>query len=692
MSSIQSLGVGSGLDIKSIVSELVSAEKTPAANKLDAEEKSINDQISAYGNLKSKLSDIQAKLSALKSTATFQQRSVSVAASTTGATVATASAATTAIGGNYTLATTALAQAHTLYTSGGNAPFTSLNDTIGTGTLTVSFGTTVHTEPDNYVSFTNNSNSLSTQTITVNSTNNTLAGFRDYINAGNFGFTASTLYNGTNYILVLTSSLTGAKNSMNISVAEAPGNGDGNDLDDIGLSRLSFRQAGGGTQLIQSKAAQDATFSINNIPFTRDSNRVTDAIDGVTLTLKSTNPNDAVQISVARDTSNIETRVKDFVTAFNAFKDQLNQYTDYDADTKKGGIFLGNATISNIHRLVSEAIIQQVTYLTGNYVALTDLGINSDAQDGTLSLNTTKLAAALAANPDQVSRVFSVTAAASNAGVAYAGSTSATLPGSNYAVNVTRLATQGNLVSHPVAGPFPGFIINDTNDNFTISVDGISSASIGLTQTSYNTGADLATEIQNKINLDTSLRASNKSVQVNYANNRLTITSNSYGANSAIALTAVDINSQNTVGFATNLNGTSGVDVAGTINGLAATGSGRQLLSTTGNSIGLQLTITAAQTGSLGTVNFTRGSAESFDNLITRLTGTSGIISQQTSAFSTRLAGIRNRRDQLKLRTDKFESRLLTQFNAMDTLVASLRSQSNFLTQAFASSSSNHSH
>ena len=670
-SILKSLGTtGSGLDVKSIVAGLVDAQKAPTTKKLDVKEASIKQQISAYGELKSKLADFQTKLSTLKTESTFKQRSASVEQTAAGVTVATATAATTATAAAYDLEVTQLAKAQSLSTTGGNTLFTSLTDVIGTGAVQVRFGTTAGT-PGNAYNFTNDS-TLATQTITLTGANNTLASFRDYINAGSYGFTVSTLYDGTNYTLVLTGSQTGAKNSLQLTVT---GDGDGNDVNNSGLSRLNFNA--GPAALTQGNAAQNATVRLNNITINPSSNTVTDAIPGVTLTLKNTNTNNAVKINVTADNSAVESKVGDFVSAFNTLKTKLNDLTVYDAATGEKGIFLGNSTTTNIKRLLSNELTQSVTNLSGNYRALADLGITTNTADGTLLLDTDKFNAAVTADVNQVARVFGITTSATNSGVSYSGSTSDTVAGT-YAVNVTALATKGLAVNGVQTVTITG-----ANDSFNIQVDGVSSGVIQLTDAVYGGPAALAVEVQNKINADTSLVAGGKSVTVAVTNGtNFTITSASYGSSSTILFATLP-------GFLQAGTVAAGVDIAGTINGVPTTGTGQYLVSNSGNSKGLQLKITSTVLGALGTVNFTRGKADTLNTLVDRLIQSTGLIAQNTTSANDQLISINSQRETLNKRTAAYEARLTKQFNALDRAVSSLKSQSDFLTQALAGLAAN---
>ena len=287
--AISSLGVGSGLDLSSIVSNLVNAESVPTENRLFLKEKDVTTELSAFGALKSSLSIFQDSLSNLQSSTVFNAKKVTNSDDS----VFTATAENAADPGSYSIEVSAIAQAQSLATSAATA-FVDVNDTIGTGTLTIQFGTT-STGP---YAFTQDT-SKATQTITVSAANNntTLSGMRDYINDNDFGVQASIVNDGNGYRLLLTSESTGAKNSMNITVTS---DGDGNDNDNSGLSQLAFN-ASAQASVTQTVAAQDAALSINGLDITRESNTVSGAIGGLTLELLKADVGNTVKLSVAEN-------------------------------------------------------------------------------------------------------------------------------------------------------------------------------------------------------------------------------------------------------------------------------------------------------------------------------------------------------------------------------------------------------
>jgi flagellar hook-associated protein 2 len=375
---------GSVIDVSSLVSQLVTASRAGKDSQIATQTQTVTTQISAVGSLKSALSTFQSSLSAIDTPGAFS----AMTANTSNATAFTATAGTSAVAGTYSVSISQLAQAQQLVSN----PFTAgASAAIGTGTLQVSIG------GQNF-------------SVAVNSANNTLSGIASTINsaAGNPGVTA-TVINGTDGAhLVLSSTLTGAANT--ISVAETDG---GN-----ALSALTY-SAGGTTNYTQNAAAQDAQFSISGIPHTSASNTIDDAISGVTLNLLAptttttgtgtgTGTATPATLSITNDTSAISTNVSAFVDAYNTMVGSISSLNSYDQTTNTAGPLLGDALLSGIQNDIRSTLYSVVNTGSSTYNSLASVGITTNS-DGTLTFNSTKFNAALSAAPGAVSSLFSST-------------------------------------------------------------------------------------------------------------------------------------------------------------------------------------------------------------------------------------------------------------------------------------------
>ena len=162
------------------------------------------------------------------------------------------------------------------------------------------------------------------------------------------------------------------------------------------------------------------------------------------------------------------------------------------------------------------------------------------------------------------------------------------------------------------------------------------------------------------------------------------ITSTRYGSESTVEITAVDTATTAQLGLAVGT-GTAGLDVAGTIGGIAATGKGQLLIGGIGSdSEGLQLLIEGGLTGSRGTVDFSRGVAHQLNELIAGFLEPEGVLASRTGGIQGRVDDITDKREVLNRRIEALEIRYRAQFNALDTLLSQLRTTSDFLTQQLA--------
>ena len=670
MAAISSLGVGSGLDLGSLVSGLLEAERAPVANRLAVKEQNLSAELSAFGLLRSSLAQFQSSLSGLQSATAFNAKDISLSNDS----VFSASVEDFADVGNYSVEVTALAKAQSLASNAASA-FTTVDDVIGEGTLTIQFGSTTTTPS---YSFTPDAGQ-SPQVIDVSAANgnNTLSGLRDYINDNEFDVQAAIVNDGSGYRLVLTSERTGALNSMEITVT---GDTDLNDNDNSGLSQLAFNAAAQ-TSMLQTVSAQDAALSINGLNITRDTNSVTGAINGVTLDLLKADIGTIVNVGVSESRTEVTAQINGFVDAYNDLVDNIDSLTAYDPETGTGSVLIGDFTVRSISSQIRSVIFGSVSGLNGNIRSLVDIGITTNS-NGTLDVDSVKLADALENYGSEVEALFSLQGRVTDPGVRYLGATAETRTG-EYAVGVTSFLTQGVITG---TGPVTNLSVTNNSNNLTLLVDGFSTGNITLTNGSYANEDALAAEIQTQINAAPTLVANGASVTVSYdaPSDRFVITSDKSGAGSSVEITAIDPQVDNRFGLAIG-SGTDGTDFAGTINGLPADASGGVLTSQSGDSAGLSVEIVGGVTGSRGTVSVTRGLAGTLDALLDNFLQVDGFIASRESSINDGLEDIEDERFRLDDRIAALEARLIRQFSALDALVAQFNQTSSFLSQQLAS-------
>ena len=425
MAAISSLGVGSGLDLGSLVNGLIEAERVPAETRLVQKEQDLTAELSAFGLLRSSLAQFQSSFSGLQSSTAFNAKSISLSNENA---PFSATVENFADVGSYSVEVSAIARAQSLATNAATA-FATVDDVVGEGTLTIQFGTT--TTVPSYAFTPDSAQSPQVLDISAANGNNTLSGLRDYINDNDFNVQAAIVNDGSGYRLVLTSERTGAMNSMEISVS---GDGDGNDTDNTGLSQLAFNASAQGS-LGQTVAAQDAALSVNGLAITRDTNTVTGAINGVTLELEKADIGNIVNVDISENRNEITASINGFVEAYNGLAESIDSLTAYNPETRSGSILTGDFTVRSIESRIRSIVFGSVAGLQGNVRSLVDIGITTDST-GKLNVDQARLEDALDNNSDEVQALFTLQGRTTDPGVRYLSATPET-KNDEYAVNVT---------------------------------------------------------------------------------------------------------------------------------------------------------------------------------------------------------------------------------------------------------------
>lgn len=370
-SVLQALGLGSGLDIQNLVSTLTEAEMNAANKRVERQQESVTAQVSGMASLKSSLSVFQASLLSLTTGQTFSPRS----ATSSHEDMLTVTADSDAVVGNYRVEIEQLATSQQLLSDSFTGGRTAV---VGTGELTLSVG------GDSF-------------TVTIDSTNSTLADIRDAINDSedNSGVSAALIY-GTNgeAQLLLSSNETGAGHDITVSAT----GGDG------GLSVLTYGPSDT-ANYTEDQSSQDAIVYVAGVKHTSSSNTVSDAVDGITLNLLEADLGTEITVQVANNSTNMVSLVETFVTAYNTLNEQMSSLGKYDAATQTAGSLLGDAIYNNVQRQLSHALRDQVAGLGSVYNSLSALGVTTTAS-GSLTLDEDKLNAALSADYEAVAETL----------------------------------------------------------------------------------------------------------------------------------------------------------------------------------------------------------------------------------------------------------------------------------------------
>jgi flagellar hook-associated protein 2 len=368
MASISSPGIGSGIDVQSIVSQLVALEKAPLT-KLETQANSIKTKISTYGTISSQVSALGDAAFKLGNASGWN----SVTATSSNASAISVKAAAGAPVTSLTMEVSQLAKAQSTASSA-----LASGASVGAGTLTIELGRW------NAGSFT--AGSETPVNVTINAGEDSLSEIAAKINDADAGVSATVLKDASGERLLLRSKETGAENGFRITASDA----DGNNGDASGLSRLAYNgTAGTGTTL--SQAGRNAMATINGVAIETASNTLSDTLPGLTIQLSqvTTAP---VEIDVSTDQDAIRANVQAFVDAYNSLNNTLATTTKYDEATKTAGTLQGDATAVGLQNALRG--MMRSTTASSPFSRLSDIGIEIKT-GGAMSLDAEKFSAAL---------------------------------------------------------------------------------------------------------------------------------------------------------------------------------------------------------------------------------------------------------------------------------------------------------
>lgn len=393
-------GIGSGIDIDSIVKAMVSAEQAPKQGQLGKLESKTTTQLTSLGQLKGAISSFQTALAALNSPSQFLART----ASSSDSKVLGATASQSAPAGSYKLEVTQLASSSKVALA---AVPSAEGTTLSSGTLSIKVGAT---------------NVLD---VVVDSSNNTLAGVRDAINKAPSGVSASIVTDDQGSRLVLSGSKSGDGNDISVSVV-----GDAAEAGQTALSTLAFSGDAVAPDAADTSAypdgtsdanyiadmqtfnasgkvitaAQSSKMTVDGLSITRDSNTISKVIDGVSLDLKTLGTS---TLTVAQDQAGVKANVQKFADAYNTMIGFINSATKVtvvnDTSAPVTGALLGDSSV----RSLVNTVRSELTAVQGDgaFRVLADLGVTTQ-KDGTLKVDSTILGKAISADFDGIAGYF----------------------------------------------------------------------------------------------------------------------------------------------------------------------------------------------------------------------------------------------------------------------------------------------
>ncbi|MEN6355586.1 MAG: flagellar filament capping protein FliD [Armatimonadota bacterium] len=644
--SMSVAGLSSGLDTQSIITKIMEyAKKTEQS--LEADQAVAKTKLTVWQGFNSKVLSLNTKVAAIADAADFKTNTVT----SSNEDILTASASTSADPGSYYLTVSKRAQVHQI-SSPTDITYASTNDVVGTGDVSFAFTDTTK----NF-------------TVSLDSNNNTLAGMRDAINRAGKGVKAAIINSGTaadpKYQLLLTSKDSGADSQFTVS------------------NTLTGGTAPVLTKVIQQ--GQNAEIKLGSgadaITITKSTNTVTDLIPGVTLNLISADDTKPIKIDIARDSGTVKTAIQDFVDEYNGLVDQFKEQFSYDTSSGDTGTLFGDFQLQSVQQNIISALSNPVAGLDSSLNSLASLGITHDT-DGHLQVNNSTLSKALENNMDSVNRVFSAGLDSDSTYVSFATSTSDTKSSgkSSWSVQITQAATQSRVTA--------GTAMADTlGADETLTVNGKD------IQLKEGWTTDQVVEEINANSNDTGITVSATGYDGTGTGSYLTFKSVRYGSNTNFSVRSNVESASGTTGVGSvlispNLTGVPGKDVEGTINGATCKGSGQILTvkdeKNDANGLSLIITANAPMTSN---VKYTQGVGDRLRSLLNNMTSSTGAITQAQDSLNTTISDFDDQIADEKAKLTAKEDQLWTQFNAMESKMADLQQQGNWLSSALSSNS-----
>ncbi|WP_337881094.1 flagellar filament capping protein FliD [Rheinheimera sp.] len=348
MATITNAGVGSGLDLESIISATLQAEYQPKAQRISTQESSLKVQLTGLGAIKSVLAKLQDVVEGLAKTSVFENRTATLRQpenATSEGDLISVTTSTTATPGAFKVSVDQLASGSRAISSAGNT-FSSSSDVVSAsgGTLTFEAGD---------------------QSFSIDvAAGATLEDVRQAVNKSknNFGISVNIINTGTESQLVITSNKTGAGNDLKITSNTA-------ELDK--LSTEAFGGGAGGVAIAVADQAKDAIISVDGIQITSDTNTFKDAVQGLTIKAERESlSGETAKATIDYDRTGVTTKIDEFITAYNNAIETINQQS-----LLVSAPLYGDSTV----RAIKDQLINTLSTVVsgaGDYESIFDIGLS----------------------------------------------------------------------------------------------------------------------------------------------------------------------------------------------------------------------------------------------------------------------------------------------------------------------------
>lgn len=626
-------GLISGIDYRALIDQIITAEgknATQARNQVDI----IKQQQTAIATYRGLLDSLRTAAKGMRDGTSFDAMSASTAAIIGTKPIASASATPTAATASYSLSVTSLAKAQKL----GSVPQVNTAAPVGVaGTFTING-----------------------QAVTVNATD-TLLDVRDKINALNQGsgptrVSASILsVSGNSQRLVLTSETLGAAGA---TLADTSGTV----LQSLGF--LSDPNTVNNTSVLQ--AGTNAQFSIDGVSFNRTTNVISDAVAGVTFTLTGEDPTAVTQVKIERFTEGARTAVKGFIDAYNKLQAFIKTQGTAGAEGAASPALYNDTLIRTMRSSLPRTLLAAVPGAAADLLTPGMAGLTLD-KSGVLSLDETKFNAAFENRLPDLRKLLQQTGSATGTGLSFVASTTGSKAGTN-PVTVTQLATRSSVTGAGLAaGTYTG-----AADTMTVT-----DTRLGKSATINLTNGMTSTQIRDA--LTTAFGTNGVGLTVTDVAGQLQIEQAGFGSGAGITVAYGAAAGAEPITAGSYANG---LDIAGTIAGVAATGSGQVLVGAAGTDVaGVSVRYDGAALGAVGDVTVSLGTGSEFERMLDAMVeANTGTIAKRDTAASASVLRLQERADRLDARLEVRRESLLKQFARMEVSIASFQNQAKSVT------------
>lgn len=421
--------------------------------------------------------------------------------------------------------------------------------------------------------------------------------------------------------------------------------------------------------------AADATLTVDGVAVSRPTNTITGLAEGVTFHLLQEAPSETVRVQVTQDNTGTEDAIRALVDQFNGLMDFLNTQQDFDSDTGVSGTLFAQWPVSSIQAGLRSAASATVQVLGGAYGLLSQIGISASVTDR-LQIDGSRLAAAIADDPEAVAELFATTTRVTDARVQVVTVDAATASSGSegYALDITAVATRASVTGNDIsAGLAQDETLTINGETTVVLTAGMSTDQVvdAINDALEEAGIEARTSnASGAVKLESDYYGSKHVLQIASSRGSGTAGSTGLGAETA----------GETAQYA-------GTDVEGTINGEAATGDGRILTGDAQNetTAGLVVRIATTSTGDHGTVMVTKGVATRLVEYAAQMAeGENSLLKVTTTGLEEQIERVDAEIERMEERIMLRQEQLVRRFISMEAILSQLQAQSRMLTSSLA--------